>query len=311
MRLWTARLFGSAAAQMLLVAIGWHMYELTGSAWDLGLVGLYQFVPALLLALLAGHVVDRHHRGRIVAACFAAQGCCRAGAAGCRPWPSRFARAAARPVAGAGRGARLPDAGAAGAHAAARAAADAAARDGVQFGRHAGRDHRRPGAGRPAVRRGHGRGVRRQPAVLRRRRRAADAAALRARAAAARAGHAGHGAGGRALHLDAQARARRRFARPLRGAAGRRGRAAADLRQGHPAHGTLGPGPAAQRAGGGCAGDVDRADAAAAGAPRGAHAADGGGRLRALHGGVRLLAQLPRLARRARDLGRRATWSTS
>ncbi|MBT2299150.1 MFS transporter [Variovorax paradoxus] len=74
MRLWTARLFGSAAAQMQLVAIGWHMYELTGSAWDLGLVGLYQFVPALLLALLAGHIVDRHHRGRIVAACLAVQG---------------------------------------------------------------------------------------------------------------------------------------------------------------------------------------------------------------------------------------------
>ncbi|MDH6593587.1 MFS family permease [Variovorax sp. TBS-050B] len=74
MQLWVARLFGTAAAQMLLVAIGWHMYELTGSAWDLGLVGLYQFVPALLLALLAGHVVDRHHRGRIVAACFAVQG---------------------------------------------------------------------------------------------------------------------------------------------------------------------------------------------------------------------------------------------
>ncbi|WP_231972951.1 MFS transporter [Variovorax sp. HW608] len=74
MRLWSARLCGTAASQMLLVAIGWHMYELTHSAWDLGLVGLYQFVPALLLALWAGHVVDRHHRGRIVAACFAVQG---------------------------------------------------------------------------------------------------------------------------------------------------------------------------------------------------------------------------------------------
>ena len=74
MRFWTARLFGTAASQMLLVAIGWHMYDLTHSAWDLGLVGLYQFVPALLLALLAGHVVDSHHRGRIVAGCFAVQG---------------------------------------------------------------------------------------------------------------------------------------------------------------------------------------------------------------------------------------------
>jgi MFS family permease len=74
MQLWVARVFGTAASQMLLVAIGWHMYDITHSAWDLGLVGLYQFVPALLLALLAGHVVDNHHRGRIVAACFAVQG---------------------------------------------------------------------------------------------------------------------------------------------------------------------------------------------------------------------------------------------
>ena len=74
MQLWVGRLFGTAATQMLLVAIGWHMYDLTHSAWDLGLVGLYQFVPALLLALVAGHVVDNHHRGRIVATCFAVQG---------------------------------------------------------------------------------------------------------------------------------------------------------------------------------------------------------------------------------------------
>ena len=74
MRMWSARLAGTAGSQMLLVAIGWHMYELTASAWDLGLVGLYQFVPALVLALWAGHVVDRHHRGRIVAACLAVQG---------------------------------------------------------------------------------------------------------------------------------------------------------------------------------------------------------------------------------------------
>lgn len=74
MRLWGARLLGTAGTQMLMVAIGWHMYELTGSAWDLGLVGLYQFAPALLLALYAGHIVDRHHRGRIVAICLAVQG---------------------------------------------------------------------------------------------------------------------------------------------------------------------------------------------------------------------------------------------
>ena len=56
MRFWVARLFGTTGNQMLMVAIGWQMYDLTGSAWDLGLVGLYQFVPALLFTLVAGHV---------------------------------------------------------------------------------------------------------------------------------------------------------------------------------------------------------------------------------------------------------------
>jgi len=58
---------------MLMVAVGWQMYDLTGSAWDLGLVGLLQFAPALLLVLVAGHVVDRFHRARIVGLCMAAQ----------------------------------------------------------------------------------------------------------------------------------------------------------------------------------------------------------------------------------------------
>jgi MFS family permease len=73
MRLWCSRLASTAANQMLMVAIGWQMYELTGSAWDLGLVGLLQFLPALLLVLVAGHVVDRFDRARIVALCQVAQ----------------------------------------------------------------------------------------------------------------------------------------------------------------------------------------------------------------------------------------------
>jgi MFS family permease len=73
MRLWWARLAGVSASQMMLVAIGWQIYDLTGSAWDLGLVGLLQFAPALALVLVAGHVVDRHHRARIVAACVGTQ----------------------------------------------------------------------------------------------------------------------------------------------------------------------------------------------------------------------------------------------
>ena len=73
MRFWLARLGGVAANQMLMVAVAWHLYDITGSAWDLGLVGLYQFLPAVLMTLPAGHVADRLHRGRIFAACVAAQ----------------------------------------------------------------------------------------------------------------------------------------------------------------------------------------------------------------------------------------------
>ncbi len=73
MRYWVSRVTGNLANQMLLVAIAWQMYEITGSAWDLGLVGLYQFVPALLLTLVAGQVADRFNRGHIILACFGVQ----------------------------------------------------------------------------------------------------------------------------------------------------------------------------------------------------------------------------------------------
>jgi MFS family permease len=73
MRLWYSRLAGTAANQMLMVALGWQMYDLTSSAWDLGLVGLAQFLPALLLSLVAGLMIDRFNRSRIVAACLLLQ----------------------------------------------------------------------------------------------------------------------------------------------------------------------------------------------------------------------------------------------
>jgi len=73
MRLWHARLAGTGSSQMVVVALGWQMYELTGSAWDLGLIGLLQFAPALALALPAGHVVDRVDRARLLALCLGVQ----------------------------------------------------------------------------------------------------------------------------------------------------------------------------------------------------------------------------------------------
>jgi MFS family permease len=72
-RFWFSRLASTSANQMLMVAVGWQMYDLTGSAWDLGLVGLLQFLPALMLVLVAGHVVDRFDRARIVMLCMLSQ----------------------------------------------------------------------------------------------------------------------------------------------------------------------------------------------------------------------------------------------
>jgi len=75
-RLLASRLVGGAANQMVFMAIGWQMYELTGSAWDLGLIGLFQFAPVLIFTLLAGHAADRFDRARIVAIAVATQLLC-------------------------------------------------------------------------------------------------------------------------------------------------------------------------------------------------------------------------------------------
>lgn len=61
-----ARVAATIAYQMAAVAVGWQVYDLTHSALNLGLVGLVQFIPSLLLALYVGHVADRHDRRRIV-----------------------------------------------------------------------------------------------------------------------------------------------------------------------------------------------------------------------------------------------------
>ena len=51
---------------MLALTIGWQIYEITNSAFDLGLIGLIQFVPAVVLTLLIGHAADRYDRRLIV-----------------------------------------------------------------------------------------------------------------------------------------------------------------------------------------------------------------------------------------------------
>src|SRR5277367_5206831 len=71
---WAARVAATAAFQMQAVAIGWQVYDLTSSAFDLGLVGLVQFVPVVLLALIVGHVADRYDRRLVVRICQVIEG---------------------------------------------------------------------------------------------------------------------------------------------------------------------------------------------------------------------------------------------
>ncbi len=69
--LFTTRVTSTTASQMLSVVVGWHVYELTDSALNLGLIGLVQFMPPLLLMLVAGHVADRFNRRLILHCCYA------------------------------------------------------------------------------------------------------------------------------------------------------------------------------------------------------------------------------------------------
>jgi len=62
------RIAASVAWQMGAVAVGWQMYALTGSSFDLGLVGLVQFIPALGFFLATGQAADRYDRRKVSAA---------------------------------------------------------------------------------------------------------------------------------------------------------------------------------------------------------------------------------------------------
>ncbi len=66
-----AKLIGVVAVQMVSVAVGWQVYAMTGRAIDLGLVGLVQFLPQLLLFPVTGTIVDRFDHRRILMVCYA------------------------------------------------------------------------------------------------------------------------------------------------------------------------------------------------------------------------------------------------
>src|SRR5215470_12896067 len=66
---WFARLAVTASYQMVVVAVGWQLYALTNNPFDLGLIGLIQFIPAMLLFLVVGQVTDRYDRRLVLLAC--------------------------------------------------------------------------------------------------------------------------------------------------------------------------------------------------------------------------------------------------
>ena len=66
-------MLSTLALQMQTVAVGWQLYALTGSALDLGRVGLVQFVPTVALTLVVGQVADRVDRRRVVGVCHVAE----------------------------------------------------------------------------------------------------------------------------------------------------------------------------------------------------------------------------------------------
>ncbi len=71
-----ARFFLVAALEMQSVAVGWQVYEITRRPLDLGLVGLAQFLPVILLFLAAGHAADRFNRKRLVLLCYVGFAAC-------------------------------------------------------------------------------------------------------------------------------------------------------------------------------------------------------------------------------------------
>lgn len=65
-RYWTARFCSTFSVQIVSVAVGWQIYDLTRDPLDLGIIGLVQFLPLLLLVLVTGSVADRYGRRRVM-----------------------------------------------------------------------------------------------------------------------------------------------------------------------------------------------------------------------------------------------------
>lgn len=75
-RYFLARFLSYFALQIVIVSVGWQIYDLTRDPFDLGLVGLIQFAPALLLILVTGTVADRFSRRGIILGCDLVEAAC-------------------------------------------------------------------------------------------------------------------------------------------------------------------------------------------------------------------------------------------
>lgn len=72
----SARFCMVLAMEMQSVAVGWQVYEMTKRPLDLGLVGLVQFLPGILLFLVSGHAADRYDRRKLIVLCYLGYGLC-------------------------------------------------------------------------------------------------------------------------------------------------------------------------------------------------------------------------------------------
>jgi MFS family permease len=76
---WLTTLFVSFAVQVMSVSVAWQIYDVTGNAFLLGMVGLCLFLPALLLILVTGFAADRFNRRGIMALCLVLELACALG----------------------------------------------------------------------------------------------------------------------------------------------------------------------------------------------------------------------------------------
>ena len=79
LRFWIARSLAMMAALIVSVSVGWQIYDVTRSTFALGLVGLTQFTPGLLLVLVTGSVADRYNRRVVMALCASGEALCAGG----------------------------------------------------------------------------------------------------------------------------------------------------------------------------------------------------------------------------------------